>query len=281
METVCGGKQWDVLLSQRGDCVEGALPYLFGHKFGLKYILQPQLTQFNGPWYRSDDPELRRRAGEDLAKQLRKLHAAAFLQHFPPDIDNITPFSGHGYRHSQRVTYRFNPIPDPDSLPSLANRGRKRGLDAVDSTYHIDKEVSTTEFADLHKSYWERRSGHDLIPKKLLTRVVQASLDRRQGLLYGLRDQTGQLMAARFVVYDDRCAYALLSALHPNALRNSMTRLVWTTIADLYKQTKIYDFEGSMDPGIAHFYRSFGTTPTNFFEVTRFRPRFLSLFFKR
>ena len=45
METVCAGKRWDVLLSERDGVIEGALPYLIGKKLGLRYILQPQLTQ--------------------------------------------------------------------------------------------------------------------------------------------------------------------------------------------------------------------------------------------
>ena len=279
METVCEGKRWDVLLSRRDGSVEGALPYLIGRRCGLRYILQPQLTQFNGPWYRSDDPALRRRVGDDLERQLRQLHLAVYLQRFAPDISDPAPFSpDRGYRCSQRVTYRFDPIPDPDTLPALADRGRKRGLEAVDNAYTLDKAVPTAEFADFHQRYWERRSGHDLIPKELLIRVVQTALDRRQGLLYGLRDASGSLMAARFVAFDDHCAYALLSALQTDALRNSMTRLVWATMTDLYKRTEIYDFEGSMDPGIAHFYRSFGSTATAFLEVSRFRPRLLSRF---
>ena len=247
----------------------------------MRYILQPQLTQFNGPWYRTSDPVLRRRVGDDLEKQLRRLHLAVFLQCFSPAITDAFPFSpDRGYRCSQRVTYRFHPIPDPDTLPSLADRGRKRGLDAVDSSYCLDKAVPVGEFADFHLRYWERRSGHDLIPKELLMNVVQTALDRHQGLLYGLRDNDGRLMAARFVAFDDHCAYALLSALQPDALRNSMTRLVWATLEDLYQQTEIYDFEGSMDPGIAHFYRSFGSSPTPFLKVSRFRPRCLSFLFR-
>ena len=66
----------------------------------------------------------------------------------------------------------------------------------------------------------------------------------------------------------------------PDALRNSMTRLVWALITDLYGRTDIFDFEGSMDPGIAHFYRSFGSTETPYFEVTRCRPGFLKYLLK-
>ena len=118
------------------------------------------------------------------------------------------------------------------------------------------------EFADFHTAYWERRSGHDLLSREFIKRVCATALARKQALLYGLRDEKGTLMAARFVVYDSHCAYSLLSALHADALRNSMTLLVWTMITDLHDRTKAFDFEGGMDPGIGHFYHSFGTTKT-------------------
>jgi hypothetical protein len=277
METVCAGKEWDVLLSERDRVIEGALPYLIGRKFGLRYILQPQLTQFNGPWLSEGVGE--KRAGQvlaDLERQLSHLHVAIYIQHFSPELSTLNyKLLSLNYKLSPRVTYRFDPIPHPDTLTSLADRGRKRGLNAVDAAYVIDKEVGASEFAYLHRSYWERRSGRDLLDEAFIQRVVGTCLDCRQGLLYGLRDGDGRLVAARFVAFDDHCAYALLSAMLPDALRNSMTRLVWALITDLYGRTDIFDFEGSMDPGIAHFYRSFGSTATTYLEVSRFRPRIL------
>ncbi|MGX8713543.1 MAG: GNAT family N-acetyltransferase [bacterium] len=277
METVCAGKQWDVLLATRADgTVEGALPYLIGRRFGLQYILQPQLTQFNGPWYRHDDPYFRHRVGNELEAQLHKLHVAIYLQHFSTDLYDTEPFSSErGYHLSKRVTYRFDPIPDPVKLPSLAAKERRKRIDAVRETYCLDKAVNAKEFVDFHISYWEHRCGKDLLDKDFLTRIVQTSLAKGHALLYGLRDSERRLMAARFVVYDTHCAHSLLSALHPNALRNSMTVLTWELITDLYNRTTIYDFEGSIDPGIAHFYRSFGSTQVTYFEVSRFRPPLL------
>ena len=40
METVCEGKEWDVLLSQKESRIEGALPYLIGYRMGLRFIVQ-------------------------------------------------------------------------------------------------------------------------------------------------------------------------------------------------------------------------------------------------
>ena len=279
METVCEGKHWDVLLVENNGRIDGALPYLTGKRFGLRFILQPQLTQFCGPWFNhpkdEDSSAFERRVGDELARQLENLHIALFLQHFAPTITDCQPFLQKGYQLNPRITYRFDPIPNPEVLPTLAAKDRRRGIDAVREAYQIDKTVGVDEFVDFHIGYWERRSGKDLLSRNFLSRIITTALGRQQALLYGLRDPDGHLMAARFVVFDSHCAHSLLSALHPEALRNSMTVLTWEIISDLYSRTKIYDFEGSMDPGIAHFYRSFGSTKTTYYEITRCRPRLL------
>ena len=184
------------------------------------------------------------------------------------------PFEKYGFKHTTRYTYRFDPLPEPTKLPELADRGRKRKLEAVKQAYTIDRQVAADEFATLHIEYWERRSGHDLMSHNFIKQVCSIALARGQALLYGLRDKKGTLMAARFVVLDSNCAYALMSAMRPEALRNSMTLLVWTILTDLYGRTKSFDFEGGMDPGVGHFYQSFGAIKTEYSCIYKSRRPF-------
>ena len=272
METVCKNKHWDVLLSKGHGDVCGAMPFLYGKKFGLKYILLPQLTPWGGPWI---DPTLDANTQhwvlEALAEGLRRQKAVLCLQRFAPGTSTWKPFEDKGFRHTTRFTYRFDPLPQPSELPRLADRGRKRQLEAVRQSYTIDKQVDANSFAALHTAYWERRSGHDLLSLDFIKHVCSTALGRGQALLYGLRDNEGTLMAARFVVYDSYCAYALMSAMRPEALRNSMTVLVWTMLSDLYGKTGAFDFEGGTDPGVGHFYSSFGATKTKLDCIYRSR----------
>ena len=261
METVCEGKQWDVQFSEDGIC--GAMLFLYGKKFGLKYTLQPQLTPWCGPWVVPGlDEKTRRYTIAALAAAMRRRHFALYMQCLPPGMADWQPFQEAGFKHTTRYTYRFDPLPEPSALRNLAAKERRKGIEAVEKAYTVDRNVGVDEFADFHISYWERRSGKDLLNREFIQRVCSTALGRGQALLYGLRDKEGTLMAARFVVFDSHCAYSLLSALHAGALRNSMTLLVWTMLADLHGRTKAFDFEGGMDPGIGHFYHSFGTTKT-------------------
>lgn len=265
MDTVCKGKQWDVILAGGDSHYCGALPFLYGKKLVLKYILLPQLTPWSGPWLRLGMDTRERQATLDtLARGLNEQKTLLCMQRFAPGISaaDCQPFLQHGFDHTTRHTYRFDTIPEPSSLESLADRGRRRGIEAVRKAYHIDKEVAPLVFANLHNEYWKQRSGHDLLGLEFIYRVCCAALDRGQAMIYGLRDDRGNLMAARFVVHDSHCAYAMMSAMRPDALRNSMSVLVWDMLTDLYGHTEAFDFEGGMDPGVGHFYGSFGAKQT-------------------
>ena len=248
------------------------MPFLYGKRFGIKYILQPQLTPWNGPWLRQGmSDHCRKTTLNTLAQAFHGQHAKLCMQRFAPGMNEWQPFLQYRFNHTTRYTYRFDPLPEPSALKGLAAKERRKSIEAVENTYTVDRFVDADEFANFHVAYWERRSGKDLLSRDFIQRVCSTSLNRGQGLLYGLRNKYGTLMAARFVVLDSECAYSLLSALHADSLRNSMTMLVWAMLTDLYGHTKAFDFEGGMESGIGHFYHSFGTTRTEIHCIYRSR----------
>ena len=264
MDTVCHGKAWDVLLVEDNGTIQGAMPFLFGRKLGLKYILQPQLTPWCGPWlHPALDFDRRQTTLCSLAAALRNQHAAICMQCFPPEIDDWQPFSWQGFRQTTRYTYRFPSLADPEALYRQASRLRRRYDKAVEAQCIIDPELSLDEFVPFHIDYYHRRGQRDLIPEVLLRRVVSTSCSRNSGLLWGLRDRAdGCLQAAWFVAFDERCAWSLLLAIGSQAPQGAMSYLMWQMLRHLASFTRMFDFEGGMDPKLAFFYRSFGTRQT-------------------
>ncbi len=271
MDTVCHGKQWDVLLCHEGDTIVGAMPFLYGKKLGLKFILQPQLTPWCGPWLRHGmDFDHQQSVLEYLAKALHEQHTALCMQCFPPEIGNWQPFHWHGFRQSTRYTYRFDSLKDIDSLYNNASRLRRRYDKAVAEQCTVDETLSLDEFVPFHIDYYHRRGEQDLIKEDLLRRVVNTACTRGHGLLWGLRDlKDNTLHAAWFVVYDSQCAWSLLLAIGKKAPHGAMSYLMWQMLRRLSTLTQSFDFEGGMDKNLAFFYRSFGTTQTPYHCIYR------------
>lgn len=269
MDTVCYGKQWDVALVFAPDgSVSAAMPYLLGSKAGLRYVLQPQLTQFNGPWFRPGTDAVA--SARFLAHHFRHLRLLFFQQCFAPAV---SPLQGwEGFAATPRVTYRLVDISDPQQVFSgFDKQRRQRPLRRAAKLLTPVGNLSPEDFALFHARYWASRGQRDLLSVDFIVRIVQTALSRGQGLLLGLADSNGQLQAARFVAFDSRCAYSLLSALNPDGHANGASPLLfWHLIQHLSPLTRAFDFEGSMDPGIAFSYKLYGATPTTYYRLTRF-----------
>ncbi len=265
------------------------MPFLTGRKLGMTYIIPPQLTPFSGPCFLlpSDLGAERRRAAEreltkELLEQVEGLHAAFFQQSLSPTVTDWLPFHWRGYRQTTRYTYRLNDISDSSRLFAAFDRDeRQKKIERYDPLTTLDTDIDPADFARFHHRYWQRRGQRDLLSEEFIERVCRTALGRKQGLLAGLRDEEGALAAVRFVVYDDRCAYSLLSALDADHYRNGYTEtLIWKVLQTLGGRTKAYDFEGSMEEGIEHFYRSFGGEQTPFSQITRCDSKLFALLMK-
>ncbi len=283
METVCQGKQWDVLLCEHNGTIVGALPYLYGKKLGMKYILQPQLTPWNGPWLAHTlDFSGRQATLSALAADLNDQKALLCMQCFSPEITDWQPFHWNGFRQTTRYTYRFPSLDNPDALYSAAPRIRRRYDKGVEAECVVDKQLTIDEFIPFHIDYYKRQGQRDLIPEELMRRVITTACGRNQGLLWGLRRRSDKnlgdrndLMAAWFVAFDDNCGWSLLLAIGKKAPKGSMSYLMWQMLRHLSTLTRSFDFEGGMDANLAFFYSSFGTIQTPFHCVYQSRIPFL------
>lgn len=267
METVCHGKQWDVLLAEdeRGE-IAAAMPYLFGKRWGLRYVLPPQLTQYNGPWYRPGcDVDA---ATRQLQESLDKLRLTFFQQSFAPTVCSLAGWKG--YRAKKRCTYHIADISDPMQVfANFDKRKRQRPIRHAMEVLHVEDNLTPEVFASFHNDYFLSRGEKDLLSHDFIVRIISAALRRQQGLLLGLADNSGNLQAARFVAYDNHCAYALLSALCPGHHNGASPLLFWHILQRLAGVTRTFDFEGSMDPGIAYSYSLYGAVPRDYYEVSR------------
>lgn len=280
MEAVCQDKTWDVAIARDGDAILGVMPYLYGRKMGMTYILQPQLTQYSGPFYCYPDGlneqqrlEFEKDVARKLIAQIEERRPAIFLQHFSPQVANWLPFYWTGYSQTTRYTYRLDDISDPQRLfDSFDREKRQRKIRRYEDCTSVRYDMSPAEFADLHACYWHDKGKRDLLRKDLIEHVCSTAVARGNGVIASLHDADGKLLVARFVAYDSRCAYALMSAYKVDTHRSGHNEtLLWALLQYLSDKTKSFDFEGSMDEGIEYFYRSFGAHQTPYFEISKYR----------
>lgn len=275
-ETVCRGKRWDVLLCERDGKVRGAMPYIDGRRLCLRYSLMPQLTMFTGPWLADKGDK---EAFDDLWRQFVSRRWVLCKGRLSLELTaaGLVPPRGLNLKSEMHYTYRFDPIRPLEELMHGASQLRRRDYRRLCGELSVDEAVSPQEFADLHTAYMERQGKRDLLEHSFIVHVCSEAVGRGNGMLVGARDADGRLHDALFVVFDSECAFMLMCARGADAPRNSMSFLIWKTIEIMATRTKVFDFEGSMEPGVEEYYRSFGPQKADMLQVSRCRIPFIRI----
>ncbi len=82
-------------------------------------------------------------------------------------------------------------------------------------------------------------------------------------------DPAGKFQGILWLSFDGNKMYYLLSATAPDANRGTMALLTWNAILEAKKMGLcIFDFEGSLDAGIARFFQRFGGTKMSYDEFS-------------
>lgn len=291
MEAVCSGKQWDVLLYRNNDGeVQAVMPFLVGKKLWMRYVLMPQLTQYNGVWYlkndfRSENERLsfEKKVCNDFVGRLKDMRLDFFLQNFAPRFTNWLPFYWKGFSQTTRYTYQIQNLANLDDVFANFDRNRRqKKILSLEKKYHQTTDITAEEFYGFHSKYWEAKGTKDLFAEKYVVKLCNAAMARRQGVIIGLVDiKTGEKVAMRFVVFDKTTAYSLLSAIEPNSKVNGLSELLfWKVIQYLSVKVQVFDFEGSMVESIEHSYRLYGAKQVPYFQIEKCNSLLLGLLLK-
>ena len=272
-------KEWEVLLARnkQGE-TEAVLPFVTGTRLGLRYALTPQLTQYTGVWIKEVEGETvterlsrEKRLQNDLIAQLEAKKFAFFDLKFPLTYRYWLPFYWAGYRQETHYTYRIEDICDLKQVFAGFDYSKQKQIrKAQEAGIVIDFEMSADELYDLQCAQLDERGSKDVLSRELVRSVVNESRKRGQGLIARAKDSEGNTHAAVFVVWDERSAWELISAIHPDyRASGASTLVVWEAMKQLANKTQAWDFEGSMIEGVESSFRQFGGVPTPYFELTK------------
>ncbi|MFN5622175.1 MAG: GNAT family N-acetyltransferase [Flavobacteriales bacterium] len=276
LDAVCPPHEWDVLLYEEGGHIEAALPYQLSRKWGIRFVINPALTQGTGIWYRLHEGESEhdrlsreKKAATHIVEELKRLKLAFFMQHFSPDITNWLPFYWSGFTQTTRYTYRISDIRNPEACFEAMSYAKQKQIRKA-AELIVTTAITPQDFYRHHAQSLRAKGKKIFYPQAVLERIHAAASARHQILVIGLQDAQGDLHAALWIVYDGQCAYNLISSISPeHAASGASSRVVFEAIKHLKDACRTFDFEGSMDEGIENSFRQFGALQTPYFRVIK------------
>ena len=99
-------------------------------------------------------------------------------------------------------------------------------------------------------------------------------------LMSGSKDDSNDCQAAGFFVWDRNTMYYIAGGNDDSDKKGeAMSFLLWNGILLAKEKNLTFDFEGSMVPGIAEFFRSFGSEASTYYQVVKVKPSLLRFYF--
>jgi hypothetical protein len=276
LNAVCGEKNWDVILYEKGDKVMASLPYYIKKIYGISYVTQPRFTQILGPWIKYPDNiklenklSLEKEVMYALIDQLEKFPICFFQQNFSYKITNWLPFYWRKYKQTTGYTYRIKDISKIDDVLNNFHYSKQKNIkQAQKLNLIIGFDLTSREFYDNHCLTLKKKGKIISYSYNLFEKMYNTVYANNAGRVIYIKDKEENLHSAHFVIWDINSAYDLISTIDPDYMNcRSSTLLLLEIIRYLSDKTKSFDFEGSMIEAVENSFNKFGTIQTPYFII--------------
>ena len=249
---VVTGNCWDALIL---DEYAAVFPLPVRKKWGFRAVFQPFFCQQLGLFVTDA-------AQYDLLPEFLRAIPKRFIRVYVQlNTRNSLPAADH------RVTYQIPLQRDYASIAeqygTIVRKNMKR-IGNMELTHESSPDVPTF-LRFLKENLGDKL--RDLGPKDMhmLQALLQMLLERKEGFIRYALDESGQRQGAVFLVHSHGMLIYLLAAHTPAGKKKSvMTYLIDSVLQEYAEKEKLFDFEGSMIPGIARFYSNFGAREVKF-----------------
>ena len=274
LDAVCAGKEWDVLLAEDDHhVILGAMPYLLRKRLWLKYIVMPQQTQIGGIWVTADITGDKWRTAEvcrQIKEQLDTMGLAYYYQQYLPGSLCVDAMRALGFKTRERVTYRVEDLSSLDALIDSFSKNKKRQLQKALSL-HAERTMEVEDFYRFHCQCLEARKRKISYSREFLLVLERKARRMKQCQILSICNADGKPYAAAFLIWDANYMYYLIPAFDPAFRESGASALLVLEAMKLAREKHVrFDFEGSMDKGVAKHYKQFGSTPFTYFSVEKY-----------
>lgn len=282
LDAVCEKEEdWQVIIYAEGSKVLAAFPFEYvKSKRGGYIIRNPYQAKRLGIWidYGNKQTNAAREAFENKVSQYvidNLPNYDVFSIDFDARYTNWRAFFNNGFNQQTRYSYIMPMLPSEKNYNSLLTSKRRSEINRKKDEIEIDQTPDINMYwSFLVESYKMR--GKDLnadeekIKKLLPTLVAHDAVD----FLFS-KNAGGQIVGVKVYFKDSLRMYEMFSTFDPRDKPSSLPVLTYTAILKAAKEQRVFDFEGSMKPGVALYNREFGGIQEPYFVITKFSEKYI------
>jgi len=266
--------EWSATVVEKDGRVVARMPFVLRRRYGLRWMVMPQLTASLGPALAPHDGKYAKRLTREhaLLEQLieRLPPFDYFQQRFHHSLTNWLPFHWLGFSQTTRYTYVLDDLSDLDTLWAGARDSVRRAIRKAGKQVALRDDLGLATFVELNRKTFERQQMSLPYSPELVERIDDACAGRGCRRMLFAEDGRGRVHAALYLVWDRSAAFYLMGGSDPE-LRGSgaFSLLIWEAIRHASTVSASFDFEGSMLRPVERFFSSFGARQVPYFQLRR------------
>lgn len=258
LDVVC--ENWDALISND---YEAVMPLPWKKKYGIKYIYHPFFAQQLGVFYlRNADDQI-----YDFLMAIPK----SFLK-YETSLNYL-----NGAKNLALNIHTNYILPLNKSYAELYknfNQNARRNLKKAEKENFSIKSVPVIQFIKLKKE----NPVNKLQPThfKILEHLFNTLISKGNGLILGGYNSHNELLAAAcFVHFKNRIIYLFSASNAKGKEKRAMFKLINQVISENANRKVVLDFEGSMIPSVARFFKGFGAQTETYYRLHKSKIPFI------
>lgn len=248
---------WEALVT---DDYRFVMPVPIKSKFGLKYIVQPELVQQFTVFSAEE-------VTADIMRQfVKKLPAMSYELALA-----IQPIA---MKSAVRPNYMLDLQADYELIRKRYSKNTARNLKkASDFNLNITKNQDIEGFLDAYQAMQRDFQSYTI---EVMRSLIKAGIEHKALQLFTVENEQKEAISwACIANFQERLTYLIPFSNEEGMNKSAMFYLVDYLIERYAGHAKILDFEGSSVDGIARFYRGFGANNQPYYVIKHLRPSFL------
>ncbi len=254
---IAAEKKWDAMVL---DDYLAVFPLPFKNRVLFRQVYQPFFVQQLGLFYRSEKSERRLSEFADaLPAYFRKVR----LQ-----LNTANHLTGSGFKIAAKLTHHISLSDGYAAIRNNFNSNLVRNLKKANAqAFTITENISPARLIQFREEFLgkELKGKQNSADAARLKRIMQTAIRLDKGFIAGVEDSDGELLAAVFFLKSNKhLIYLTAVSAEKGKEKHAMAFLIDQILQRFAGAGFIFDFEGSMIPGVARFYKSFGAAEVKF-----------------
>lgn len=266
-------KLWDVCLYEENGQIQAAYIYMLKSKWGLQYIVQPQLCPYTGPIYFS--PGDYAEAYRALIDQLPRRHLIIQDYFFTiPKVQNLP------YEEVEKHTYIIEQGQVLQDLWESQSSTHRRIIRKADREQHHEEVDDIEEFLSFVSSTFQKRDKKTPNDPTIFRRLDSVLKSKNERKIVKCTDNSGKVVAMCYFMNDEQWTYNFANSVVEDYRHYAMNLILWKEIEQTLSKGRSFDFEGSMISGVDSFFRRFKGRRMTYQSINHCSSAFVKLLVK-